>query len=486
VLLIEDDPANAEIARLRLAAPEFGTPRFAARVAERLSEGLAALARERFDAALVDLQLPDASGLEAVRAVVAAAPELAVLVCTNSRDEAEALEAMRLGAQDFLFKSESDGRLLKRAIRYAIERKAAQAQCGRVLRAAADGMAVVDPAGVVRFANAAAEEILGGSLVGRPFPHPTRPGETAVIEVRRPGAAPAAVEMRATEVLWDGAPATLACLRDVTALRRLEQLTSEVVERRRADELKDRWIGTISHDLRTPLTIIKGAVIDLHDGRAEPLGPQQAMLIGLARRQVERVERLVVSLLDLSRLESGRAKCERRPLDAAEIVARVAGDFARAAAERGVTVETDCAPDAPPLFADPDLFEQLIVNLLDNALRFARSRVSVRAARGAGGALELSVSDDGVGIPPERRALLFTRFAQLERRREPGGYKGSGLGLAICKEIVRLHRGRIEADSEPGRGTTFRASLPPDGAAAQPSFASSRARGDSRGDGGRT
>lgn len=485
VLMIEDDPDYVEIVRLCLAEPEAMGLAFELENAERLAEGLTKLTAGRFDAVLVDLGLPDARGLEAVQAVLHAAPESPVLVSTNYGDEATALEAMRLGAQDFMIKASSDSRVLKRSIRYAIERKAAIGQRDGIIRAAADGMVVVDAGGVVQFVNAAAERVLGAPasrLLGKPFPHPAKPGESVLLELAREGGAKAAVEMRVTEVQWDAGPASLASLRDVTELRRLEQLKSEIAERRRVDELKDQWIGTLSHELRTPLTIIKGAVVDLHEGQAEPLGPQQAMLVGLARRQAERVERMVVHLLDLTRLESGRAKVDRRSLDAAALVRRVAGDFERAAADRALRIEVDLDAAAPKVSADPDLFEQMVVNLLENAIRFARARIGV-SVRGLPGSIEVRVSDDGIGIPPEKKELLFTRFNQLDRKhRSPDGYKGTGLGLAICKEIAGIHRGFIEVESEPGRGTTFVVRLPPDGSPTPPVL--SAARGDSPGPGG--
>jgi signal transduction histidine kinase len=477
ILVIEDDRDYVEILRLCLGEPEAMGLSFEVDSAERLASGLTKLTTDRYDAVLVDLGLPDASGLESVRSILSAAPDTPVLVSTNLGDEATALEAMRLGAQDFMIKASSDSRMLKRSIRYAIERKAAQSQRDQIIRAAADGMAVVDAAGVTRFVNAAAEKILGtasSSLVGRPFPYPVKAGETSLLEIPRPDGGAAAVEMRVTEVPWDSGVAGLASLRDITELRRLEQLKSEIAERRRVDKLKDEWVETITHDLRTPLTIIKGAVVELHEGRAEPLKPQQSMLVGLARRQVERVERMVVSLLDLSRLESGRARVDRKALDACATVRRVTGDFTRAAAERALRIETDCEPGAPAVFADPDLFEQLVVNLVDNAIRFARGLIVVRVRASAEGALELSVQDDGIGIPPEKQKLLFTRFSQLERARAGDGYKGTGLGLAICKEIVGLHRGRIDLVSEPGKGTLFLVSLPAAGAATPPPIAAAR------------
>jgi signal transduction histidine kinase len=462
VLVIEDDLDYVEILRLCLGEPEAMGLAFEVDHAERLTAGLTKLAASRYDAVLVDLGLPDASGLESVLGVLNAAPETPVLVSTNMGDESTALEAMRLGAQDFMIKSSSDSRMLKRSIRYAIERKAAQAQRDQIIRSAADGMVVVDASGTTQFVNAAAEKIFNASatqLVGRPFPYQARIGETTLLEMPRSAGGAASVEMRVTQVQWDSGPASLAALRDVTELRRMEQLKSEIAERRRVDKLKDEWIETISHDLRTPLTIIKGAVIELHEGHAEPLQPQQALLIGLARRQTERIERMVISLLDLSRLESGRARVEPKPFDACALIRRVTGDFSHAAAERGIRLDTDCTPGAAPLFADPDLFEQLTVNLVENALRFAHQHIVVRVCGDVSG-YELSVQDDGVGIPPEKKSLLFTRFNQLERMRAPNGYKGTGLGLAICKEIVGLHRGRIDVVSEPGKGTQFLVRFP--------------------------
>lgn len=462
VLVVDDDPDYAEIVRFSLAQPEAGAPRFVMDAADRLAVALELLARQRYDAALVDLTLPDAAGLEAPRAVIAAAPSLAVLVATGLGDEELALEAIAAGAQDYISKGGFETRHLKRALRYAVWRKAAQAQCDEILRASADGLAVVDADGMTRFVNAAAEAMLGkaaGELLGRPFPHPAAPGENRLLELPRGEGPPASVDARAAAIHWDGLPAVLVSLRDVSALRRMDQLMAEIAERRRADEAKDRWLGTIAHELRTPLTIIKGAAVDLHEGQAEPLRPQQAMLVGLVRRQAERVERLVSNLLELGRLQSGSVTAHRAPLDAAEVVRRVVGDFARAAADRAVLL--DIADEGGPgrLAADPELFEQLVVNLVDNAIRFARTRITVRLG-GDEELLALSVEDDGVGIPPEKRELLFSRYGQLERRRDVNGYKGTGLGLAICKEIVTLHRGTIEVESEPGRGTVFSVRLP--------------------------
>lgn len=370
VLVIDDDPDYTDIVRYCLSQAEAGGPAFVMEAADRLKPGLELALSRRFDAALVDLTLPDAAGLEAPQALMRAVPALPVLVATGQGDEELAARALGAGIQDYIAKAGFETRHLKRTIRYAMLRKSAQEN-----------------------------------------------------------------------------------------VRRLEKLTHEIQERCRADEAKDRWLGTIAHELRTPLTIIKGAAIDLHEGHAEPLRPQQQMLVGLVRRQAERVERLVTNLLDLARLQSGAVEAHPASMDPGEIVRRVVGDFARAAADRAVLMEL--AVERPPrrLSADPELFEQLVVNLVDNAIRFARTQIVVRVG-GDDELLVLSVEDDGVGIPAEKRELLFSRYGQLERRREVNGYKGTGLGLAICKEIVTLHRGNIEAQSQTGKGTAFHVRLP--------------------------
>jgi signal transduction histidine kinase len=376
VLVIDDDAECVEMIRLCLDESDAMELRFRLDSAARLAEGLTKLLSSRYDVVILALTLPEARGLEAARAVLGAAPETAVLVSARTGDEKTALEAVRLGAQDFMIKESSDSRLLKRTVRHAVERKSALAQRDR--------------------------------------------------------------------------------------------LKAELAERRRLDELKDRWIDALAHDLLTPLTIVKGAIHVLDEERAASANSEQAELLRMARRQTERIERIAVRILEHSRLEAGGAGLAARPVDAAALIARVVEDFRRPAAARALALEVDCVPGLPSLSADQELLEQMVVNLLDNALRFAHARVVVRAAAAGDAHLELTVADDGLGIPPERKELLFTRFCRVARGGSRDGHKGPGLGLAICKEIVDLHRGRIEAESAPGRGTSFVVRLPLTGPAFLP------------------
>jgi len=461
VLVVEDDFDHFLLIQTCLAGPDAMGLVFDIVRAKSLSAAVELLGCWRWDAVLLDLMLPDSSGLDTFRVVSRKAPGVAILIATSLGDEAVALEAMRLGAQDFILKGAPDFRMLNRAIRYAVERKAAFEQRDQVVRAAADGMIVVDASGTVRLVNPAAERLFQPAcLLGKPFPYPTRAGETRLIEIPRPPEPPFVVEMRVSPVTWNLEPAALACLRDVGEVRRFEELKTEVAQRRHADEMKDEWIAKISHDLRTPLTIIKGAVAELAEGQAEPLQPDQATLVRMAQHQVKRIERLILNLLELSRLESGSAALVRGKVDAAELVHLTVSSMQHAAAQRAIALTSQVREPVGTIDADPDLFEQLVMNLVDNALRFARSRVSVRLARGKPSGVELVVEDDGIGIPLEKQGMLFSKYAQLDRPRGPEGYKGTGLGLAICKEIVGLHHGVIKVESAPGRGSKFRVLLP--------------------------
>lgn len=461
VLVVEDDFDHYMLIETCLAGCDATGLEFEPVRAQRLSEALERLACWRWDAVLLDLMLPDSSGLDTFRVLSQKASGVPVLITTCVGDEAVALEAMRLGAQDFILKGSPDFRMLKRSIRYAVERKAALEQRDQVIRAAADGMVVIDQAGAVRLVNPAAARLFHPvSLLGKPFPYPTRAGETSVIEILRAPEPPLVVEMRVAPLSWNLEPASLACLRDVGEVSLFEEMKTEVAQRRHADQMKDEWIAKISHELRTPLTIIKGAVSELADGAAEPLQPDQATLVRMAQHQIKRVERFILNLLELSRLESGSAALVRGKLDAAEVVHMTVAALQQAAAQRAVVLTSQVTESVGFIDADADLFEQLVMNLVDNALRFARSRVRVRLARGTPSGVELRVEDDGIGIPPEKQGLLFSKYAQLDRPRGPEGYKGTGLGLAICKEIVALHHGVIKVESAPGKGTTFSVLLP--------------------------
>lgn len=242
--------------------------------------------------------------------------------------------------------------------------------------------------------------------------------------------------------------------------RRVERLKRAARERMEEADLKSEFIATISHELRNPLTTVKMALQSLKEGLCGPMPQQQMRFVDLAYRNVERQVRIINNVLDLARLQSGKAKMEFKRTPLASLIEERAQAYAIAV--RKPRLEFDIPQDLPDLHADPDLITQVLSNLIDNALRYARQRVTIAAKEGElSGApgVTVTVGDDGPGLEAAQAARLFTRFGQVCRP-SGSGYKGTGLGLAICKEIVACHGGRIWVESSPGRGARFRFSLP--------------------------
>ncbi len=481
VLLFEDDPEYILLMSTFLSEPGEFPWRCRISRAETLAEGLKTLEGGGIDVALLDLMLPDSRGLETLAAVLERFPHVPVVVLTGLYDEGLALEAVMRGAQDYLVKATFDAKLLKRAIVYAIERSRLRWDMENILANAADAMLVVDGENKVRYANPAAETLFGrkrAELIGQPFRYPVEAQKTSELKIPYEGGEKTA-EMRVTRLQWAQTEAFLASIRDITALRRIEQIKAEIKERRRVDRLKDQLMSTVSHELRSPLTVIKAAVANLMEGFVGPMPEPQMKLISLAHRNIERLARIINNLLDLSRLESERVHIRREKLELGGLIRDAVQGFELAGTERGISVEVDVPGDLPPVMADGDLIMQVLNNLLDNALRFARGKVRVsacavdsltsrvpRPGQGQGTAVaerkgvRVSVFDDGKGIPPSEIGDLFNKFVQVGRPAGGGGYKGTGLGLAICKEIVQRHNGSIWAESQLGQGTAFHLALP--------------------------
>ncbi len=218
----------------------------------------------------------------------------------------------------------------------------------------------------------------------------------------------------------------------------------------------------VSHDLRTPLTSIRGFAEAIKDGAIEDSGQAADVIIAESRR----LERLVGDLLDLTKLEAHELSISLRPTDAAEVVATTAEGFRPAAARSGLRIRVQVAgsppPELPAVSADPDRLAQLLANLLENALTFARSTVVVAVSGDAdGGGCLVTVDDDGPGIAPGDLERVFERFYRADRG--PNRRMGSGLGLAIVSELASAMGGRVRAESPlgAGGGTRFVVTLRP-------------------------
>ena len=225
------------------------------------------------------------------------------------------------------------------------------------------------------------------------------------------------------------------------------------------DRAKTVFFSNVSHEFRTPLTLMLGPLEDALAASSEPLPPLQRERLALVHRNGLRLQRLVNSLLDFSRIEAGRVRAVYEPTGLADFTADLASNFRSACDKAGLTLRVDCPPIGEPVFVDRPMWEKIVLNLLSNAFKFTFDGAITVMMRQADGAAELRVQDTGTGIPAEEIPLLFNRFHRVENARGRT-HEGSGIGLALVQELVKLHGGTISVTSEVGYGTTFIVSIP--------------------------
>src|SRR5258708_23009628 len=234
-------------------------------------------------------------------------------------------------------------------------------------------------------------------------------------------------------------------------------------ERKRAEELaeldraKTAFFGNVSHEFRTPLTLLLGPLETLLADRT--LGAEARERLHQMQRNALRLLRLVNTLLDFSRMEAGRYSARFAPTDLARYTADLASAFRSALEKAGLAFAVDCPPLPAPIYGDRSMWEKVVMNLLSNALKFTfEGGVSVRLAPVEGGA-RLTVKDTGTGIPRSELSKLFQRFHRVEGARSRS-HEGTGIGLALTHELVKQHGGGSPAASEEGEGTAVTVTRP--------------------------
>ena len=326
-----------------------------------------------------------------------------------------------------------------------------------ILSSMEEGVMIVDARHVLRLVNPSFMRLfsLGASPLGQTVLHTLR--EAAFEETV--SAALTTAEPQTQEILLTGSqpPRTFAVhavpMRDSSGLQRVLTIFRDVSRLKQLEEVRREFVANVSHELRTPLSIFHGYVETLLDNPDLPRSELKAIL-EILEKHTFRLNALVQDLLILARLESRQEVLQLEPIDLAECVTDIATDWAKKAAEKSITITREIAANLPPIGADPLRFEQVLNNLLDNAIKYTKAGGSVRIAAAAedGEWIELHVEDTGVGIPPTDVPHIFERFyrADKARSREQGG---TGLGLSIVKHIVQSHGGCVRAESTYGKGT---------------------------------
>jgi two-component system phosphate regulon sensor histidine kinase PhoR len=334
-----------------------------------------------------------------------------------------------------------------------------------ILAGMIEGVIVVDPQGRLQLANEAARRMLrlDDLSVGRHYVESIRHPAIAelvaaalagrssdVLQLSPPRDPSRTIMARATPAAGGGAHGAVLVLHDITDLRR-------------ADQIRRDFVANVSHELRTPLTAIRGYVEALTD--TETTAEQSRTFLGIIARHSERMERLVKDLLRLARLDAGQETLDIISCDTRNLVQGVMADMTPAADSRHQRIDVSVGPGAETLLGDPAKLHDALRNLVANAITYSPEGTTVVieasrvAAPGAKRALELSVSDQGPGIPEDDLSRVFERFYRVDksRARDPGG---TGLGLAIVKHLVEIHGGSVRAENRPEAGTRVTITLP--------------------------
>lgn len=320
-----------------------------------------------------------------------------------------------------------------------------------ILEGTADAVVVTDTAGRITLLNRAARHAFGLSDVsGRPvaealpalaaiFSRAAGSGEATTGELTTPDGRTRFCSLSPVPgVGW------VAILQDITHLKELDRMKSE-------------FVSTVSHDLRSPLTAVRGYADLL--SILGPLTGEQQDAVERIRRAVEQMSELVTDLLDLGKIEAG-IEMEMAPCSLAEVVREAVEMLSPHAAEKGLDLAVEVGQDMPTVRGNAGRLRQVVVNLVDNAVKYTPSGGSVRVRLDRDEKeVIFSVSDTGIGIAPEAQRMLFQKFYRV-RTPQTDGIPGTGLGLAICRSIVEQHGGRIWVHSVPGEGSTFSFALP--------------------------
>jgi signal transduction histidine kinase len=469
VLIVDDDTALLEALpealRLRMNGIEIDTVETALDALERIGE-------VDYDAVVSDIKLPGMDGLALLTEIKGVRPGTPTLLITGHGEHDLAVQALRGGAYDFVQKPIDRDyfvRSLERAIqvrrldRQVDEQRVELERHARVLHHVDRGVFLVDDSGFIRFWNPAARAITGldaERVVGRRADE-VLPGweaigaEVPVVSEPGPGSfapktLPLDIEGRE---LWLSISGVEFEDGVVYAFRNL-------TEERALDELKNDFIATVSHELRTPLAAIYGCSQTLRREDIELAEEDEARLLEVISQESERLTRIVGDILLANQIDAGRLKFKQREVDLATIAQEAVDEIQATLVARDDIVFELVAPESMVVYGDADKLRQLLLNLLDNAVKYspAGGRIEVSLEpRGTG--LRMEVRDEGIGIPQEELKRIFGKFYRVDPQLIRG-VGGTGLGLYICRELVRRMDGRLSVTSAEGKGSTFVVDLP--------------------------
>ncbi len=334
--------------------------------------------------------------------------------------------------------------------------QATEANLQTIITQNADGIIIVDRNGIIRFANPAAESLFGRKteeLFGDAFGFAVVGEETARIEVMRRDSETVVAEMRTVGIKWEGEAAHLISIRDISERKKAEDKIKEAIA------IKAEFISMASHELRTPLAAMKESIRLVITEQTGELNDEQKEFLGIAKRNVDRLARLINDILDFQKLDAGKVEFDLQKNDMNEVVREIEEAMIPLANEKGLSLMTELDDNMPRIKFDRDKITQVLTNIVNNAVKFTeQGNITITTAKD-GNIVRVTVQDTGPGIKETDLPKLFQEFVQIStgNRTKMGS---SGLGLAISEKIINEHNGKIWAESEFGKGTSLHFVLP--------------------------
>ena len=493
VLLIEDQETDYLLTRRMLASCENQS--FDLQWANTWQTGIEAIRRCAHDVCLLDFRIDGADGLELLKESSDIGCTAPVILLTGISDYRLDIEAMELGAADFLVKDKITPELLERSIRYAIAQSRAMLELRRrqddlraselrfrsVVQSAADAIILADETGKIVFWNKGAETLFGyvedeilGAQIETLLPETYRAqhresferfrltgrsqiiGKTVELQGLRKDQSLFPLELSLAS--WTNGIGTMftAIIRDISERRRTEELRWAKEAAEDASHAKSTCLARMSNELRTPLHSIIGFGNLLIGSKSGNLSDQEMDFLGRILSNAKDQLKLVNTVMDLSKIEARQMDVQVEPVSVDGIVRDVVEQF-EAERSSDVQIVLSLPPTVAPIPADAQKIKQVLLNIVDNALKFTkRGTITIELILSSGNRqpVRIDVTDTGVGMPPERINEIFEPFHQLESGSNLHP-KGTGLGLSVCKSLCDLMGYQLQVRSQPGRGSTF-------------------------------
>jgi two-component system phosphate regulon sensor histidine kinase PhoR len=480
ILVVDDERPIREGCHRVLTAKDYDTI-----TAENGQEALEILAREMVDVVLLDLKMPILSGEEVLQAVQERHPEIPVIIITGHGTVDTAVECMKNGAYDFITKPfqidqfmatvnrASEKRKLERQarryqeenIRNLYDLHMEKSRLLTMINCMANGVMVTNRSMEVVLHNPVLMQLLDiKEELDTPVPISRITGDETLVKTLEVILAQSGGK---EEWISQEIQAGLKVLRAISApalgpdggVMGTVTVLENITPFKQLDQMKTDFVNMVAHELRSPLVSIRQLQSVILEGLTGPLNEKQKDYISRGMSKIDALLGLINDLLDIAKIEAGKYVQHRVPTDLGKLIEQAVKLMEPRAKQQGIAITCEYR-DLKPVQADPKNMEEVLNNLLSNAINYSPNGGTVEVrARSMGESIEIEVRDTGVGIPEEELAKIFDKFYRVKHP-ETRKVIGTGLGLPIVKNIVEAHNGIIEVDSIPGRGSTFRIRLP--------------------------